>query len=724
MLSRCAGVADMVRLERGADQRRHVGRQERPGMASPLEFDLGQVAERLGCRYLIATGLTAAELTGIGRLGLFIKIYALEDGPQGPGLEQPEDPAISTLRLGRCAGLAACGPMLAPEVPAVWWLGGFADAAQLVQAARTIAGARNIAADLILAEVPAATPDMTDAPGNDGLSGALQEILGATHILDFAARAHRHAAVVLPRLGPGPQARTAISCRLAIARGDLSAATSLADTMATGPANRSRGGALRGAIATRRLSSVLAQTDPVADLMGNLLARAHRRPRVDPRIETILHDGSSAIGARLVLALHLAHVEGATEAVAALPQATQDGSDATGGWPVALWKDFAAALPEDPHLRVSVATGLSARGFQHGARQILDLVLATPGIAASGLFEVGKALDVLGEPGRAAEAYRQALILQPDHAAAHNNLAMLLFLGGDFRTAWVHHEWRFAAKGLVRQALPGSRLRTSDVTDASILVLGEQGIGDHIQFARYARALYARGNRIIFAVRDDLVGFLGAQEFVATAIGNGHPMPACDAHIDLLSLGWLFDAPSADPPACAAPYIGVDPERLEAWRRRLAHMPAPRVAIAWAGNPLHYNDRNRSIPADAILEALGRVPLQFISLQKNLPSGLRLPGNFADVGGALHDLMDAAAVIRLCDLVVSVDTAMAHLAGALGQPVWVLLPRPCDWRWMREGSTTPWYPQARLFRQERPGDWSGVLKAVAATLPAIGSRRE
>jgi hypothetical protein len=118
------------------------------------------------------------------------------------------------------------------------------------------------------------------------------------------------------------------------------------------------------------------------------------------------------------------------------------------------------------------------------------------------------------------------------------------------------------------------------------------------------------------------------------------------------------------------------------------------------------------------------VPLQFISLQKNLPSGLRLPGNFADVGGALHDLMDAAAVIRLCDLVVSVDTAMAHLAGALGQPVWVLLPRPCDWRWMREGSTTPWYPQARLFRQERPGDWSGVLKAVAATLPAIGSRRE
>lgn len=546
-------------------------------MGSPLEFDLGQVAERLACRYLVATGLTAAEAAAIGRLGLFLKIYALEDGPDVPDLDQPDDPAISMLRTGPCPGLAACGPMLAPEVPAIWWLGGFAEAAQLVPAARAIVGGRNVAADLILIELPSAAPDET---GNADLRGTLQEILGATHRLDFDALAHRGQVVALPLAGPGQRARSQIACRMAVARDDLAAADRLTDNLAAETENGPRADAMRGMIAMRRLSSLFARIDPDADIVGNLLARIHRKPESDPRIADIVRRGSATAAVGLLRALHLAHVDGPAAAVAALPQTVTDGSAEFGARTGASWKDFAAALPMDPDLRVAIAAELSARGLRGGALQMLDDAVATPGIGAAALFEVGKAFDGLDESRRAADAYRRALDLQPDHAAAHNNLAMILFLDGAFEAAWEHNEWRFAAKGLVRPALAGPVLQTSDVSGATILVLGEQGIGDHIQFARYARALHARGNRIVFAVRDEMIGFLRSQDFVASAIGNGDPVPAHDAHVDLLSLGRLFGAPFDPLPACTTQYLRVDPARLDSWRRRLAHLPSPRVAIA------------------------------------------------------------------------------------------------------------------------------------------------
>jgi tetratricopeptide (TPR) repeat protein len=681
-------------------------------MGSPSELDLGQVTDRLGCRYLVTTSLPADEAVAIGRRNLFIKIYALEQGAAAHAPPQPDDPAISRLAAGPGTGLASCGALLAPDVPALWWIGGMPDTDHVAQAARAIASARNIAADLIVIDLGAVLA-ATIAPA---ATAALTEILGATHVLSDPSAATGGRIVALPRSTPGPIARDAVACRWAVARGDLDAARRTVAGMAEGPAGAWRTGGLRGLIALRALSSLLAGMDQEAETLGDLLVRMHRDPANDPRVAASLGDARRAPGRWLLLALHLAHVDGAAAAIAALPQAVADGSGQAGAPPAAVWAGFATALPEDPRLRVAIANGLSARGWRDAAAHLLDLVLTAPESGAGPLFDAGKALDALDQPARAAAAYRRVLALEPDHAAAHNNLAMILFLDGAFAAAWAHHEWRFAAKGLTRAPLPGAELTTADVTGQTILVRGEQGIGDHLQFARYARALHERGNRVVFAVRDEMLAFLRAQDFVAAAYGNGDCLPAYDAHVDLLSLGRLFGAPVDPVTTSATPYLRADPARVEVWRRRLAHLPSPRVAIAWAGNPRHYNDRNRSIPASSLFAALGTLPVRCVSLQKGLPAGFGFPAHVLDIAGDLHDLMDAAAAVQCVDLVISVDTAMAHLAGGLGRPVWILLPRPCDWRWMRAGSRTPWYRQARLFRQPVPGGWDAVLDAVAAAL--------
>jgi len=248
----------------------------------------------------------------------------------------------------------------------------------------------------------------------------------------------------------------------------------------------------------------------------------------------------------------------------------------------------------------------------------------------------------------------------------------------------------------------------------------EQGFGDTIQFVRYAPLVAARGARVVVACHALLTDLLRSIKGVQV-IGTDEPPPAFDYHTPMMSLPRAFETRLDTIPA-SVPYLFAQPARLEAWRRRLAARGArQRIGLVWAGNPKYPRDRARSCAVERLAPLLMLRDCMFYSLQKGAtaaevvkldPSGERV----LDYSGELESFADTAALIGALDLVISVDTAVAHLAGALGKPVWILLPFAPDWRWLQEREDSPWYPTARLFRQPRRGDWDSVLERVAAEL--------
>jgi hypothetical protein len=253
----------------------------------------------------------------------------------------------------------------------------------------------------------------------------------------------------------------------------------------------------------------------------------------------------------------------------------------------------------------------------------------------------------------------------------------------------------------------------------TVLLHAEQGLGDTIQFARYVPLVAASGAAaVVLEVQPELKSLMSGLDGVAQVLSRGEAPPAFDVHCPLGSLPHAMKTEIESVPA-AIPYLSADPARLASWSARLEALPRPRIAVAWSGNPAHENDRNRSIAFEKLSPLLAH-PASFVSIQRDVRDAeaiqLAAEKRVEHVGGALADFDDTAAVLTLCDLVITADTAPAHLAGALGRPVWVLVPFAPDWRWTLDGETTPWYPTARLFRQTSPGDWDAVLARVAAAL--------
>jgi hypothetical protein len=252
----------------------------------------------------------------------------------------------------------------------------------------------------------------------------------------------------------------------------------------------------------------------------------------------------------------------------------------------------------------------------------------------------------------------------------------------------------------------------------TILLHAEQGLGDTIQFARYVPLLAAAGARVVLEVQAELKPLMASLGSVITLIARGETPPAFDVHCPLGSLPLATNTTPASVPA-QIPYLKADPDAVAAWSLRLEALPRPRIALAWSGNPAHENDRNRSITF-ARLAPLLDLPAAFISVQRDVrpadAMALAAESRVTALGEALHDFRDAAAVLALADLVVTVDTAVLHLAGAMGRPAWLLVPFAPDWRWGLQGDATPWYPDIRLFRQTRPGDWDEVIARVGAAL--------
>jgi Flp pilus assembly protein TadD len=329
---------------------------------------------------------------------------------------------------------------------------------------------------------------------------------------------------------------------------------------------------------------------------------------------------------------------------------------------------------------------------------------------------LGHALIMQARLPEAIQVLATATSQHPDFAPAHWNLAIAALLSGDLPRGFAEYEWR---KRHVRYRadfppLPGPIWDGTSSAGQTILVRAEQGFGDVIHFARYLPLIRARGAHPILLCAPDLVLLIQSMDGVE-AIATPPPLPPYDAWIDQISLPRIFATTLHTIPTPIR-YLSADPIRTQAWRTRLSVPPdngTRKIGVAFTGNPNHHGDRRRSIPPDLAAPLLRQPRLRFINLQHG-PAAATL--DLPDLTQALTDYAETAALIANLDLVITVDTSVAHLAGALGKPVWILLPHAPDWRWMLDRRDSPWYAAARLFRQPTPGDWASVLAQVTREL--------
>ena len=316
-------------------------------------------------------------------------------------------------------------------------------------------------------------------------------------------------------------------------------------------------------------------------------------------------------------------------------------------------------------------------------------------------------------------AFAEAIRINPEYADAHHNLALCRLLTGDFKGGWPGYEWRWKQDPAgLRDFKQPLWQGDTPLHGKTILLHSEQGYGDTLQFCRYAAAVAALGARVILEVPPALMTLLHDLPGLASLVARGMALPDFDYHCPLLSLPLAFKTDLTNLPAPPV-YLRADGEKVRTWEERLGTAQTPRIGLAWSGNSAHKNDRNRSLP---LAELLAHLPtgLQYVSLQKEVRDAdaalLQARPDILHFGELLEDFSDTAALCQCMDVIVSVDTSVAHLAGALGRPVWILLPSPPDWRWLLARTDSPWYPSATLYRQDHCGEWTAVLKRLGSEL--------
>ena len=341
----------------------------------------------------------------------------------------------------------------------------------------------------------------------------------------------------------------------------------------------------------------------------------------------------------------------------------------------------------------------------------------------------GNALEELRRFEDALASYDRALELRPDFVDAHFNAALCRLLIGDFARGWQEHEWRWetaqmkARKPNFPQPL---WLGADDIAGKTILLHAEQGFGDTLLVCRYVPLVVARGARVILGVPNALRELTCTLPCVVRIVSSGDPLPAFDLHCPLLSLPLAFGTRLETIPS-QTPYLSAADNKRNAWRDRLGKHERARIGLVWAGDPRKHVpdanrfDRQRSLQFDQLAPVLQVRGCEFYSLQKGEDAVAQLhdsalPHGVVDWSVEFHDFSDTAAVIANLDLVITIDTAVAHLAGALGKPVWVIHRYNTCWRWLLDREDSPWYPTARLFRQDATRDWGPVIARVAAAL--------
>ena len=329
-----------------------------------------------------------------------------------------------------------------------------------------------------------------------------------------------------------------------------------------------------------------------------------------------------------------------------------------------------------------------------------------------------------GERDLASLRYREALAREPENPAAHMGLGELLLSLGEYPPGWMEYYWRNKldqARGTLPK-MSAAQWNGMKLPGGTLLLVADQGFGDMIQFSRYIPWVKKRVPTLAIGWGPEVTALLGSHPDIDICFGTWADAPSHDAYALLSSLPQIFATELETIPA-PIPYLHVTPDRIEFWRRRLdAAFPDRRlrVGLAWSGRPTHPNNLRRSIRLETLAPILATPGVDFVGLQKPFPDEDRpfaqtLP-NFVDLSAELLDFSETGAAIKALDLVIAVDTAVVHLAGAIGAEAWVLVPEPADWRWLLERTDSPWYPTLRLFRQRRAAEWAPALAEAATAL--------
>lgn len=395
---------------------------------------------------------------------------------------------------------------------------------------------------------------------------------------------------------------------------------------------------------------------------------------------------------------------------------------------IAAFKSALSQRPDSADTHTNLGIALQEKGEFNEAIAEHQRAIALRPQFPEAFTNLGSVLREKGDFDEAIRAFQRALEARPGYPEARWNLGLLRLLKGELAEGWELYETRWE----LRQGFPAIRLMEplwdgSELAGRRIVLHSEQGFGDTIQFARYAPMVASRGGRVTIVCQPPLERLLRTVDGVETVISDPAAIPQFDLRCPLMSLPRVFGTRLESIPA-AIPYLSAEAALVRGWTERFAAEPRGlKVGLVWAGSRTSTNDRTRSIAPTELLP-LGGIPgIRFYSLQKPDPARPALttppPFEVVDWTRQLHDFADTAALIRHLDLVISVDTAVAHLSGALGRPVWVLLPFAPDWRWLLNRTDSPWYPTARLFRQPGPRDWQTPIRRMAEELVALLHRK-
>lgn len=332
-------------------------------------------------------------------------------------------------------------------------------------------------------------------------------------------------------------------------------------------------------------------------------------------------------------------------------------------------------------------------------------------------YNLGNALMDCGAVDEAIKHYNRALDHGPNHAEAHLHLGFAYLTKGNLKRGWREMEWRWKIPLFVKTALPTPRWN-GDKIDGTVLLLCEQGFGDSVHFVRYAAQVAERCKHVVVFCPAPLARLMASCPGVDTVATWDQPIPEHDAYVPMMSLPYVFKT-ELDTIPQNVPYLSAQAEDVTAWREKLSALPGPKIGIVWQGNPANLRERMRAIPTPAVLEMVKSVNASFICMAKDRPADIDAwPDNLHHFGDAFSDVADAAAAVEGLDLVLSIDTLMTHLAGALNKELWILLAPSADWRYLLDRKDSPWYPSARIVRRTNDEDWSQFMARVSAQLKA------
>ena len=390
---------------------------------------------------------------------------------------------------------------------------------------------------------------------------------------------------------------------------------------------------------------------------------------------------------------------------------------------IAAYRDALRLHPRDAVMLANLCGALRERGLLDEARLAGEQASHIDPQLPGAWINLGNAWQHLGEPAKAVQAFEQALALTPHDEDLQWALGWCCLLTEDWTRGLAWFERRWTRPGSVlrpRQMSAELWLGDSPLAGRRILLHAEQGLGDTLQFCRYAPLLAQQGASVYLEVQAPLASLLSRLPGVIEVLSPGQSASQeFDLHCPLMSLP-LAVASRPDRLPGPHPYLQALPSKLQAMHARLGQAPRPRIGLVWSGNPLHTHDHLRSMALQSLMAALPQDGWQYVCLQRDVRAADREA--MRDWPGLLHwedaleDFEDTAALTQAMDLVISVDTSLAHLAGALGRPCWVMLPKMCDWRWLHARQDSPWYPHTELLRQDSPGDWSSVLATLAPRL--------